>query len=321
MTSCADEDPRRQPGIDLAEISIVRFFRRPGEIARARRLRTRDRLRASHRILPGELRQGGWINEKRFGGGRFQDRSWRAASTVACAWMKSNPRDGGITMESRRRTILLISPASGFSPNACPSVPLVALFETAFYQWAPEAPCVTRCRRGGSRRASAAGAFTAPATNSSPNAPPKCSAARTWPIAPGNFMLTAAKASRARAGLARYFLSFGRQFVHHRHSQRRRHRQQHGLSPQSGLPHNNRVGDLDAFALPFMMRSTGLTLDEAEAQLCKESGLKGLSGGQRHSGRRSAGRAGKHARPIGVGRFRSQRAALDWRVLFATQWR
>ena len=31
-----------------------------------------------------------------------------------------------------------------------------------------------------------------------------------------------------------------------------------GLSPQSGLPHNNRVGDLDSFALPFLMRSTGL---------------------------------------------------------------
>ncbi|MBI2950380.1 MAG: acetate kinase [Verrucomicrobia bacterium] len=52
-----------------------------------------------------------------------------------------------------------------------------------------------------------------------------------------------------------------------------------GMSPQSGLPHNNRVGDLDAFALPFLMRTAGLTLDEAERLLCKESGLKGLSGG------------------------------------------
>jgi acetate kinase len=52
-----------------------------------------------------------------------------------------------------------------------------------------------------------------------------------------------------------------------------------GMSPQSGLPHNNRVGDLDAFALPLMMRQGGLSLDEAERQLCKESGLKGLSGG------------------------------------------
>src|SRR5207245_1402076 len=52
-----------------------------------------------------------------------------------------------------------------------------------------------------------------------------------------------------------------------------------GLSPQSGLPQNNRVGDLDSFALPFLMRSMGLTLDEAERLLCKESGLKALSGG------------------------------------------
>src|SRR5437867_3357126 len=52
-----------------------------------------------------------------------------------------------------------------------------------------------------------------------------------------------------------------------------------GLSPQSGLPHNNRVGDLDAMAVPFMMRTAKLSLDEVERQLCKESGLKGLSGG------------------------------------------
>jgi acetate kinase len=52
-----------------------------------------------------------------------------------------------------------------------------------------------------------------------------------------------------------------------------------GLSPQSGLPQNNRVGDLDSFALPYVMRSTGLTLEEAEKQMCQESGLKALSGG------------------------------------------
>jgi len=50
-----------------------------------------------------------------------------------------------------------------------------------------------------------------------------------------------------------------------------------GMSPQSGLPHNNRVGDLDSFAVPFVMRGLGLSLEEAERQLCKESGLKGLS--------------------------------------------
>jgi acetate kinase len=39
------------------------------------------------------------------------------------------------------------------------------------------------------------------------------------------------------------------------------------------------VGELDSFAVPFVMRTTGLTLDEAELQLCKNSGLKALSGG------------------------------------------
>lgn len=52
-----------------------------------------------------------------------------------------------------------------------------------------------------------------------------------------------------------------------------------GLSPQSGLPQNNRVGDLDAEALPYALKILGLTLTEAQRQLSKESGLKGLSGG------------------------------------------
>ncbi len=51
-----------------------------------------------------------------------------------------------------------------------------------------------------------------------------------------------------------------------------------GLSPQSGLPQNNRVGDLDAEALPYAMKTLGLTLEEAQKQLTKQSGLLGLSG-------------------------------------------
>jgi acetate kinase len=51
-----------------------------------------------------------------------------------------------------------------------------------------------------------------------------------------------------------------------------------GMSPQSGLPHNNRVGDLDSFAVPFVMRTLSLSLDEVERQLCKDGGLKALSG-------------------------------------------
>ncbi len=51
-----------------------------------------------------------------------------------------------------------------------------------------------------------------------------------------------------------------------------------GMSPQSGLPHNNRVGDLDAFAIPFVMKTRGLTLEQVTRALNKEGGLLGLSG-------------------------------------------
>ena len=52
-----------------------------------------------------------------------------------------------------------------------------------------------------------------------------------------------------------------------------------GLSPQSGLPQNNRVGDLDSAAIPYAMRKLELSLEDVEKQLTRESGLLGLSGG------------------------------------------
>jgi acetate kinase len=51
-----------------------------------------------------------------------------------------------------------------------------------------------------------------------------------------------------------------------------------GMSPQSGLPHNNRVGDLDSEAIPYAVKTLGLSIGEAQRQLTKESGLQGLSG-------------------------------------------
>jgi acetate kinase len=51
-----------------------------------------------------------------------------------------------------------------------------------------------------------------------------------------------------------------------------------GMSPQSGLPHNNRVGDFDVFALPAIMRATGKTLEQVLDDLANRSGLLGLSG-------------------------------------------
>lgn len=51
-----------------------------------------------------------------------------------------------------------------------------------------------------------------------------------------------------------------------------------GMSPQSGLPNNNRVGDFDPFALPVLMESTGKSLAELLSDLASQSGLLGLSG-------------------------------------------
>src|SRR5262249_27099826 len=51
-----------------------------------------------------------------------------------------------------------------------------------------------------------------------------------------------------------------------------------GMSPQSGLPHNNRVGDFDPFALPALLRVTGKSLEQLLDDLASRSGLLGLTG-------------------------------------------
>lgn len=51
-----------------------------------------------------------------------------------------------------------------------------------------------------------------------------------------------------------------------------------GMSPQTGLPNNNRVGDFDAFAIPIVMAKAGWTLEQTLEALANKSGLLGLSG-------------------------------------------
>jgi acetate kinase len=51
-----------------------------------------------------------------------------------------------------------------------------------------------------------------------------------------------------------------------------------GASPQSGLPQNNRVGDIDVFAVLHMMKKLQLNPDEMAAILSSRSGLAGISG-------------------------------------------
>jgi acetate kinase len=51
-----------------------------------------------------------------------------------------------------------------------------------------------------------------------------------------------------------------------------------GMSPQTGLPHNNRVGDFDPFAIPLIMQAEGLSLHQVLDTLAERAGLLGLSG-------------------------------------------
>lgn len=51
-----------------------------------------------------------------------------------------------------------------------------------------------------------------------------------------------------------------------------------GMTPQSGLPQNNRVGDFDAYALYTLRARTGQDFDTLLATLASQGGLLGLSG-------------------------------------------
>ncbi len=51
-----------------------------------------------------------------------------------------------------------------------------------------------------------------------------------------------------------------------------------GFSPQSGLENATRHGDLDVFAVLYMMDRNGWTTEQARTQLSRVSGLAGLSG-------------------------------------------
>ena len=159
-----------------------------------------------------------------------------------------------------------------------PGTPLIGLFETAFYQWAPEAAmryavpeawCKKGVRRWGFHGASHK--FIAERSAEMLGRPDVAARARNLYLDGGK---TAVKhpdlrvischlgGSSSMTGILNG-VAIGNSM---------------GMSPQSGVPHNNRVGDLDAFALPFLMRSEGLSLEEAERLMCKEAGLKGLSG-------------------------------------------
>ena len=160
-----------------------------------------------------------------------------------------------------------------------PSVPLIGLFETAFYQFAPEA--MTRYavppawHAAGIRRWSFHGAshkFVAERSAELLGREDVAERVRCLYLNGGKCSLNGAPSLRVISchlggsssvtGILNG-AAIGSSM---------------GMSPQSGLPQNNRVGDLDAEAIPYAVKTLGITLEEAQRQLSKEAGLKGLSG-------------------------------------------
>lgn len=160
-----------------------------------------------------------------------------------------------------------------------PGVPLVALFETAFYQWMPEA--ATRYavpetwHQAGVRRYGFHGAshkFVAERSaelfgrNDVAERVRRLYQNGPTPLDPALPRLRVISChlggSSSITGI-RDGVAVGTSM---------------GLSPQSGLPQNNRVGDLDSAAVPYVAKSLGLPLAEIERQMTKEGGLLGLSG-------------------------------------------
>jgi acetate kinase len=160
-----------------------------------------------------------------------------------------------------------------------PNVPLVALFETAFYQWVPEAASryavPDAWYRAGVRRYGFHGASHKYVAERSAELLGRADVAERVrhlyqagpvPVGPGRPSLRVISChmggSSSVTGL-RDGIAIGSSM---------------GMSPQSGLPQNNRVGDLDSAAVPYALKVLGLSLSDVERQLTKESGLFGLSG-------------------------------------------
>lgn len=158
-----------------------------------------------------------------------------------------------------------------------PKARLVALFETAFYQWVPSAASVYAVPRAwrdlGIRRYGFHGAshkFVAERSAELCGREDVAEIARRLyldgprPVAGKPFRVVSCHlgGSSSVTGILNG-VAIGTSM---------------GFSPQSGLPQNNRVGELDSGAIPYAMRSLGISLDETERQLTKESGLLGLSG-------------------------------------------
>ena len=160
-----------------------------------------------------------------------------------------------------------------------PGVPLVALFETAFYQWMPDA--ATRYavpgewHRAGIRRHGFHGAshnFVAERTaeilgrqDVVERVRGLYADGRPAPVkSPPLRVISCHLGGSSSVTGIRNGLAIGSSM---------------GYSPQSGLPQNNRVGDLDPFAVLQVMRMKGWDADRMARELCSQAGIKGISGG------------------------------------------
>ena len=159
-----------------------------------------------------------------------------------------------------------------------PQTPLVALFETAFYQWAPE--CAMRYavpdawHHAGVRRWGFHGASHKFVAERSAQLLGRADVARRVQ----NLYVDGGKTPVNRPDLRVISCHLGGSSSVTGILNGVAIGTSMGLSPQSGLPQNNRVGDLDSMAVPFVMRALGLSVDDVEKQLCTDSGLRGISG-------------------------------------------
>ncbi len=165
-------------------------------------------------------------------------------------WRNSTP--------SFRRTTRLTSPASAHSTNSIPSLPCIGTFETAFYD---EVPPVNRRfpvpleweEKYGIRRLGFHGASHRYVTQ-------RCAELRgTDKLRLISCHLGGSSSIAAVRNGKAIDSSWG-------------------MTPQSGLPQNNRVGDFDVFAFIYVARDLGLGIDAAEKALTTQAGLKGMSG-------------------------------------------
>ena len=240
--------------------------------------RVSDHAEAIGQVL-GELRAGDWIaSEDDLAAVGFK--AIMAEGRTGCLELTSEVID---SMEACNN----IAPAHNppyirgirLFAEKMPSVPLVGLFETAFYQWAPEASTCYAVPQSwhdaGVRRWGFHGAshkFIAERSAELLGRDDVAQRARNLYVddagspvdgPPLRVISCHLGGSSSITGILNG-AAIGNSM---------------GLSPQSGLPQNNRVGDLDAMAVLHMMRRDGLSIDDVENALCNEGGLKGLSGG------------------------------------------